>query len=267
MPDRLLNQDPTTSPEGGPTPLGPLGLAAFNSVFWPYLVTTTALAFFPTVGLFALSPIDKKRNLLRRFTEEWGAHYLERAPFAGVTVIGRERIDLSKPAVFVANHESMVDILAIMSARLPALWVSKVENFYAPVLGFNMLLNGYIPVRRGYLPSILRMVRICLDRLADGRSLIVFPEGTRSDNGQLRPFFRGAFMLAARANVPIIPIVHVGTRDVLSKGSFVVRPRRVTLKFLDPIHPELVDNDSRRLRDLTREIMVKELDALRGSAG
>ncbi len=241
------------------------GLLAFNAVFWPYLVTTSALAFVPMVGFYAASLFDKKKTLLRRFTEEWGAHYLERAPFAGVTVIGRERVDPNRPAIFVANHESMVDILAIFAARLPALWVSKIENVYAPVLGWNMYLNGYIFVRRGNLPSIMRMVRTSLAKLREGRSLIVFPEGTRSPDGRLQPFYRGAFMLACRAGVPIIPIVMDGTRGVLGKGSMTVRPRHVTVKILDPIHPSSFDGDSRTLRDEARRVMTRELAALRAT--
>lgn len=255
---------PTDKPAG--PELSPLGLAAFNAVFWPYLVTTTALSLAPTLGAYALSVFDKEKNLLRRFTEEWGAHYLERSPGAGVTVVGRELAPLGSPAVYVANHESMVDILAIMSARLPALWVSKVENFYAPVLGLNMLLNGYIPVKRGFQPSIMKMMRRCLRELGAGRSLIVFPEGTRSEDGNLRSFFRGAFFLSTRAKVPIVPICLHGTRDVLNKGSMMVHPRPVTLKILDPIDPRVVDHDSRRLRDLVRAVMTDELSRMRGRA-
>jgi 1-acyl-sn-glycerol-3-phosphate acyltransferase len=236
--------------------LGPVGLAAFNAVFWPYLMLSSAVAFVPAAGLYLLSPVDKQRNLLRRWTEEWGAHYLERAPFAGVTVIGREKVDASRPCIYVANHQSMVDVLAIFAARLPALWVSKIENFYAPFLGWNMYLNGYVAVRRGYLPSIMKM------RLAEGRSLIVFPEGTRSEDGKLRSFYRGAFMLAARANVPIVPIVMRGTEGVLRKGSFTVRPQQVRLEILDPIEPAAADFDSRRLRDMVRDVMAHEIERL-----
>lgn len=246
--------------EGG---LSPLGLYAFNAAFWPYLVASTAAAFVPVVGIWATTlPFDRQKNLLRRFTEEWGAHYLERAPFAGVTVEGREHVDPSRPVVYVSNHQSMVDILAIMSARLPALWVSKVENFYAPVLGLNMYLNGYIPVRRGYLPSIMTMMRRCLARLDEGRSLIVFPEGTRTEDGKLRHFFRGAFFLATRARVPVVPICLDGTGEVLRKGSMMVRPRRVTVRILPPIEPGAHGFDSRRLRDATRETMANELERM-----
>jgi len=225
---------------------------------------STAALFVPAVGIWAATaPFDRKRTLLRRYTEEWGAHYLERAPFAGVTVTGRDRLELDRPAVYVANHESMVDVLAIFSARLPALWVSKVENFYAPALGWNMWLNGYIPVRRGYLPSIMTMMRTCLARLAQGRSLIVFPEGTRSTDGKLRSFYRGAFFLAARARAPIIPLCLDGTRNVLGKGTVLVRPQQVRVNILEPIEPSAYDFDSRRLRDATRDRMTVELAAMR----
>ncbi|HTJ83039.1 MAG TPA: lysophospholipid acyltransferase family protein [Polyangiaceae bacterium] len=246
--------------------LGRLGLYAFNAAFWPYLALSTAALFVPAVGIWAATaPFDPKKTLLRRYTEEWGAHYLERAPFAGVTVRGRDKIDLDRPCVYVSNHASMVDILAIFSARLPALWVSKVENFYAPALGWNMWLNGYIPVRRGFLPSIMTMMRTCLARLAEGRSLIVFPEGTRSTDGKLRSFFRGAFFLGARAKVPIVPLCLDGTRDVLGKGSMLVRPRQVSVNILDPIDPARFAFDSRKLRDATREAMTAELDRMRRS--
>jgi len=244
--------------------LGPIGLAAFNAVFWPYLCTTSALAFVPAMGLYALSVFDKKRTLLRRFTEEWGAHYLERAPYAGVTVIGRDKLDDTRPVVYVANHSSMVDVLAVYSARVPGLWVSKIENFYAPFIGWNMYLNGYVAVRRGYLPSIMKMVRVCLAKLAGGESLIVFPEGTRTEDGNLKPFYRGAFVLAARAKVPVVPIILDGTRGVLKKGSFTVHPRHVTVKILDPIDPCVVGHDSKRLRDMVRTVMADELGKLRG---
>ncbi len=245
--------------------LGPAALMAFNAVFWPYFMLSSAALFVPAAGLYLLSPLDKKKTLLRRFTEEWGAHYLERAPYSSVTVLGREKVDPSRPVIYVSNHESMVDVLAIFAARLPALWVSKVENFYAPFLGWNMVLNGYIAVKRGFLPSIMRMVRTCFRRLAEGHSLIVFPEGTRSLDGKLRPFHRGAFMLATRARVPIVPIILDGSRDVLKKGSMLVRPRPVTIRILDPIDPAHLGYDSHKLRDFTRELMQSELRKVRGT--
>ncbi len=252
-----------------PTPpndeaLGPIGSAAYSALFWPYLLGSSVVLFAPALGIFlATAPFDRRRRLLAKYTAEWGAHYLERAPFAGVEVLGRERIDPERTAIYVANHQSMVDTLAVFSARIPALWVSKVENFYAPFLGWNMALNRYIPLKRGYMPSIMRMFRTCLARLAQGYSLIVFPEGTRSLDGNLRHFFRGAFALATRANVPIVPLVLDGTGDILKKGSVRITPRKVLVSILEPIHPETVGHDSRKLSEVVKRTMADELATLR----
>ncbi len=241
--------------------LGPLGAAAFSAVFWPYLLGSSAVLFGPALGIFlATAPFDARRRLLGRFTAEWGAHYLERAPFANVEVTGRENIVPDRAAIYVANHQSMADTLAMFSARIPALWVSKVENFYAPFLGWNMALNRFIPVKRGYLPSIMRMYRTCLRRLSEGHSLIVFPEGTRSDDGNLRYFFRGAFSLAVRANVPVVPVVLDGTGDLLKKGSMLITPCAVSVSILSPIHP---GHDSKNLRERVKDTMAIELARLR----
>ncbi len=75
------------------------------------------------------------------YTSYWGAHYLAWAPFASVRVEGLEHASLGRPCVYVVNHQSMVDILAVFATHLPYLWVSKVENFYAPFLGWNMWLK------------------------------------------------------------------------------------------------------------------------------
>jgi 1-acyl-sn-glycerol-3-phosphate acyltransferase len=107
------------------------------------------------------------------------------------------------------------------------------------------------------------MVRTCLAKLADGRSLIVFPEGTRSLDGNLRTFYRGAFSIATRAKVAVVPIVLDGTGGILKKGSMLIRPRHVTVNILDPIDPASVGFDSRKLRDVTHEVMTRELAKMR----
>jgi 1-acyl-sn-glycerol-3-phosphate acyltransferase len=242
-----------------------LAISVYNALYWPYLLTTCAALFGPAIGLYALSrPWDKRRKLLQAYTSLWGAHYLAWAPFAGVEVSGRSNIPRGGPCVFVSNHLSMVDILAVFALREPFLWVSKIENFYVPFLGWNMFLNGYVPLRRGHLPSILRMVRTCNARLREGHSLFVFPEGTRSSDGQLKPFHRGAFWLATYNRVPIVPVVIEGTDRVLAKRSLRIVPQKVSVHTLPAIHPSIVDYDSRRLCALVHDQMAKELERMRG---
>jgi 1-acyl-sn-glycerol-3-phosphate acyltransferase len=235
----------------------------YNALYWPYLLVTIVLLFVPALAIFALSFWQRPRRWLHTYTSLWAVHYLSCAPFAGVRVEGRHKARDVGPCVFVVNHQSMVDILAVYGLRLPFVWVSKIENFYAPFLGWNMWLNGYVPLRRGHLPSIRRMLRRCEERLGEGASLCVFPEGTRSRDGNLRSFFRGAFWIAVRNRVPVVPVVVEGTGAILAKGSFAIRPRPVLLRVLDPIRPEQAGMDDRRLRDLVFERMRAELHDLR----
>jgi 1-acyl-sn-glycerol-3-phosphate acyltransferase len=249
-----------------PRTLGPFGLAVYNALYWPYLLSTTVLLFFPSLLLFLLTFWQRQRRALQAFTAVWGAHYLAKAPFAGVRVERPEHAGFQGPCVYVVNHQSMVDILAVYALKAPFLWVSKIENFYVPFLGWNMWLNGYVPVRRGHLPSIRRMLRRCEARLREGSSLCVFPEGTRSTDGNLRAFYRGAFWIAARNRVPIVPILVDGTFSILAKGRFGIHPTPVLLRVLDPIFPEQAGGDDRLLRRLVFDRMQTELARLRASA-
>jgi 1-acyl-sn-glycerol-3-phosphate acyltransferase len=241
-------------------------LILFNLLYWPYLLTTNVVLFFPAFFIFLVTlPFDPRRRLLHRFTSHWGAHYLAWAPFAGVTVTGREKINHERAYVYASNHQSMVDILAAFAVHLPYLWVSKLENFYVPFLGWAMVLNRYVPLRRGHLPSVMRMVRLCYRRLGEGHSLFIFPEGTRSADGLLLPFFSGAFRIAVKKRVPLVPIAIDGTGEILPKGSHYIQPRHVSVSILDPIDPASVGYDWKKLRDLTRERMAAELERLRGA--
>lgn len=241
-----------------------LFVGIYNLLFWPYLLVSCAVLFVPALLLWLLTfPWDRRLRALSRYTSLWGAHYLMWGPRTGVTVEGLERTNPDAPCVYVSNHQSMVDILALFATRLPFKWVSKVENFYAPFLGWNMVLNGYVPLKRGHLPSIMRMVRRCNALLRRGESLFVFPEGTRSDDGELRPFFRGAFRIAIRNRVPIVPIVLEGTRDALPKGRFRIVPCHVRVHILDPVDPSSVDYDPRRLHDVVRARMLEEQARMR----
>jgi len=245
--------------------LGPVGLALYNLVYWPYLLCSCVVLFVPALVIFALTFWDSKRRLLHRFTSYWGSHYLAWAPFAEVRVEGRERVVGGGPYVYVVNHQSMVDILAVFAIHLPFLWVSKIENFFVPFLGWNMWLNGYVALRRGSLPSILRMIRSCLAKIGKGHSLCVFPEGTRSPDGTIKSFYRGAFWLASRASVPIVPVVIDGTGDIIKKKRLRIVPGPVRVHILEPIDPRSVGYDSRALRDVVHGAMSAELARLRAS--
>jgi 1-acyl-sn-glycerol-3-phosphate acyltransferase len=247
------------------TPFGAVGLRVYNALYWPYLALTCVIFFAPALAIWALTFWDPKKRLLHAFTSFWGAHYLAWAPFASVKVFNRDVGLRAGPCVYVSNHQSMVDILAVFATYLPYRWVSKRANFFAPFLGWTMWLNGYVPLKRGHLPSIRRMLRRCEAELRAGNSLFLFPEGTRSDDGELKAFYRGAFWLAVRHGVPVVPVVIEGTRDILPKRSLLIRPQEVHVRVLPPVDVAAFGRNDRALREAVHERMSEGLAELRRS--
>jgi 1-acyl-sn-glycerol-3-phosphate acyltransferase len=246
-------------------PRGALLLGVYNAFYWPYLLTSCIALFVPALVIFVTTVWwDKRRRILHAYTSWWGAHYLAWAPLAGVKVEGRAQGLAAAPCVYVSNHQSMVDILAVFATGLRYRWVSKRENFIVPFLGWNMYLNGYVPLRRGHLPSIRRMLRNCQARISEGHSLFVFPEGTRSPDGTVQNFFRGAFWIATQNRIPVVPVLIEGTDRVLAKRSFRIVPQLVTVRVLEPIHPSDAGFNDRRLRDMVRERLLEEQALIRG---
>jgi 1-acyl-sn-glycerol-3-phosphate acyltransferase len=158
----------------------------------------------------------------------------------------------------VANHLSFLDILVLFRLFSHYKWVSKVENFRVPCIGWNMALNDYIPLRRGDRTSVIQMMRACERTLAAGNSIMMFPEGTRSPTGRMRRFKTGAFELAIKTLRPIQPIAIQGTHNALPKRGFVLQGRHpISITVLDPIPPE--EFQGRSVEDLTeyvREIIA-----------
>jgi len=207
--------------------------------FWVFLAVSSALLFPVAVLIWAVTaPFDRRRMALHRFTCFWGSLYTWLNPAWPVEVTGREKIRPGVAYVMVANHQSLLDILVLFRLFKHFKWVSKIENFRLPFIGWNMSLNRYIRLRRGDRASVLEMMRACEQALAGGNSIMMFPEGTRSTDGRLRPFKPGAFALAQRMGVPLLPIVLEGTGDALPKRGFVLQGRHpIRIRVLDEIPP------------------------------
>jgi 1-acyl-sn-glycerol-3-phosphate acyltransferase len=211
-------------------------------LFWGFLVVSSLL-LFPISLLLWLTTVlvDERRVLLHRFTSFWANLYTWLNPAWPVRIAGRDRLYEKGPAVLVANHRSLVDILVLFRLRSHFRWVSKIENFRVPVVGWNMTLCDYIPLRRGDAPSIQAMNRHCDRAIRGGSSIMMFPEGTRSSTGRLRSFKPGAFRIAARNRVPIQPILIRGTSEALPKRGFILQGRHpISIEILDPIPVEEV---------------------------
>ena len=223
-------------------------------IFWTFLTSTSILLFPVAVVIWAVTaPFDPRRRVLHQFTCFWASLYSWFNPAWPVTIEGRERIDRKAAYVMVANHLSLLDILVFFRLFIHFKWVSKIENFRVPWIGWNMRLNEYIPLKRGDKASIVRMLRSCRKTLAAGNSIMMFPEGTRSPDGRLRSFKTGAFELAKDTGNPILPIVVTGTSDALPKRGFVLRGRHpIHVKVLDGIPYEAFADES--IESLTNRV-------------
>ena len=210
---------------------------ALSLVFWLFLVASSIVLFPVAVLIWAeTAPFDRRRALLHRFTCFWASLYTWLNPAWRVRVEGRDRIRPDAAYVMVANHQSFLDILVLFRLFVHFKWVSKIEMFRIPCIGWNMALNGYIKLRRGDAGSVAEMMRACERTLAEGSPIMMFPEGTRSPDGRLKAFKAGAFVLAQRARVPLLPIVVEGTARALPKHGFVLRGRHaIRIRVLDEI--------------------------------
>ena len=232
-------------------------------VFWVFLLLSSLICFPIAVILWLLtSPFDPRRTILHRFTCFWASLYTWLNPAWPVEVIGRERLHVASPVVIVANHLSLVDILVLFRLHSHFKWVSKIENFRVPLIGWNMRLNNYIPLRRGDAESIRIMMRLCDDALRAGSSIVMFPEGTRSATGRLRAFKPGAFQIAERNRVPIQPIIIRGTSDALPKRGFILRGRHpISIEILEPIPvAEVAGEDPLKMTERVRGLFLSKLE-------
>jgi 1-acyl-sn-glycerol-3-phosphate acyltransferase len=172
---------------------------------------------------------------------------------ARVKINGPEHLPIDRSAVYIANHQSHFDILA-MYACLPMQfrWMAKQELFAIPLFGLAMRRCGYIPIDRSNRKKSMQSMIAAARRIKDGTSVIVFPEGTRSADGKLLPFKKGGFLIARKAQAPLVPVAISGSFALLPRGSFLVRPGQIEMTVLPPV--ETAGRNNREIEVLMGEI-------------
>jgi len=234
----------------------------YSTAFWAFLALTSIALFPVALVLWAATlPFDRRKVVLHQFTNLWASLYTWVNPLWPVTVEGREKIRRGETYVMVANHLSLLDILVMHRLLRHFKWVSKIENFRIPFVGWNMRLNRYIELRRGDRDSVVQMMADCERTLRSGSSILMFPEGTRSRDGTLQAFKTGAFELALRTQTPILPIAIEGTSNALPKRGFVLQGHHpIRIRVLDPIPPESFAHlSAKELAEQTRALYAEQL--------
>ncbi len=186
---------------------------------------------------------------------------------AGMRVIthGRERLDPSLPQVFVVNHVSIMDIPAILHAVPGSGFVAKQELSRVPLFGAAARAVGVVYIDRENRKSAFAAYDEAAERVRDGQSVIVFPEGTRGATYAIRPFKKGPFVLAIRAGVPIVPVIMHGTIEITPNGTLDVTPGTVNVHLLEPIPTTgLTFDDRNTLADRVQARMIEAMCSLYG---
>ncbi|MCG8702113.1 MAG: 1-acyl-sn-glycerol-3-phosphate acyltransferase [Bacteroidales bacterium] len=207
-------------------------------------------------------PFDKSLKALHYLTAFWGYVYLFSSPYWSATYRGLENIKKEGRFVIISNHQSLIDIVVLFQIKHQYKWVAKAELFRMPFVGYALMLNNYIKILRGDRKSMAKMMQQSVSALKKCCSILVFPEGTRTLDGNIKKFKDGAFKIACDAGVDVVPIVLDGTADSMPKKGFLLKP---TKKFVVSVLPP-VSSQGKDYHQLSKEchaLMVKELTKLR----
>ena len=247
-----------------------LFLKIFSLLAWITMALTSILItpFFLLVWVCTFW-WDKRRLATHMMGTFWAWHYQSLIPFWKLKLEGRKKIPWKRPVVLVANHRSLIDILALYKLRRPFKWTSKTENFKLPFVGMVLSLTNSIRINRESLRSGAQFMAQAEAEMKKGSSILLFPEGTRSKTRTMRPFKEGAFHLAKKTNSGIIPIVHTGTEIAFAPGSWILKGKApIYIRVLDEIPArEVAENDVETTMKKVQEIMEQELHRLEKEKG
>jgi 1-acyl-sn-glycerol-3-phosphate acyltransferase len=215
---------------------------------WFEIVTLVIVSTVLVALVFVLTvPFDRVRRVVGRFFRICGTGLVRFNPLWSVKVTGWQKPRGAGPFVVVANHQSIADIPAISYLPWEMKWVSKESNFKVPGLGWMMSMAGD--------------VKWYLDR---GMSVMLFPEGTRSSDGEIKPFKDGAFRLALETGYPILPVAVAGTRHAIPKNSWVFGVKcQARIEVLEPIETKgLSMDDVDSLKERTRGLISASFERM-----
>ena len=193
----------------------------------------------------------------------------------GVSVVvdGIDRLDKRQTYVFTPNHQSLIEVpLLLTFLGHNVAYLAKKELFTYPIFGYGLKVIGVVPVDRSNQAAALESARLATEKLRAGKSYVVYPEGTRSPDGRLQKFKKGAFRMAVEAGVPIVPITISGSTAIMPKGKLKVTPATIRMTIHDPIQtsgktPASVDELAETARERILSVLVEERRTDTASAG
>jgi 1-acyl-sn-glycerol-3-phosphate acyltransferase len=235
-----------------------------------FVAAVRSVAAYLAVSLYVLvaAPIGMALALAFRWKSllyvlgHWGVSLGTSLAGIHTRVIGREHLDPSQAVVFCCNHQSNIDppiLFQVLHPRLHILF--KRELTRLPLLGRTFQIGGFVPIDRHSREHSMAAIEQAAASLRQGNSFLTFPEGTRSRTGELLPFKRGPFLMALKAQVPVVPVAISGGTASMRKGSPIVRPTVVTVRIGTPVDTRGMDLSDRE--KLAEEVRTRVAQLLR----
>ena len=202
-------------------------------------IGTAVTAFISVFCVVCFPLLPRKEYSIFSIAQLWGRIMLFLTSVK-VEVQGRENVSYGRPQIFMSNHQSGFDIFVLL-AYTPRYfaWIAKKELFRIPFFGLALRRLGAIEIDRQNVVRAMHSIDEAARIIREGKSVMTFPEGTRSRDGRIQPFKKGVFHLALKSGVPIVPVTLIGSREIMPKKSLRVTPGQVTLI----IHPPVLVTD------------------------
>jgi len=223
---------------------------------WSCIVVATLI-----LGIFAFItyPFDRKGRVVHGYARLWGKVALL-ANRVKVKVEGMENLKRQGPYIFMSNHQGSYDIFALLG-HLPFQfkWLAKKELFSIPFFGWTMAAAGYIRIDREGTRETVKAMNEAAEKIRDGMSVVIFPEGSRSSDGTIQPFKKGGFTLAIKSGVPVVPMAITGSREIMPKDRLTTTSGEIRMRIGHPIETQNFSmKDRNSLMEKVKEAISKD---------
>jgi 1-acyl-sn-glycerol-3-phosphate acyltransferase len=235
----------------------------FNILRVLWLALWAAIAtLILAVPIIAAGLLSRTGNLAFSLSKIW-AYIMLAVSFVRTEIKNRNRIHPKTSYILISNHQSLYDILALVTTLgIQYRWFIKKEVLKIPLFGYGLYASRNIFIDRSNTAMAIESINKGIERLPKGVSLMVFAEGTRSPDGRIHEFKKGGFVTAVRRKIPILPVTVNGSRRILPKGSLVFKPGKIQVVIGDPIDTGGYTTESvDKLIDQTRQAIIANFDS------